>query len=90
MSERISTDIASEWKYWRMRIFVTAWVTYMTYYIGRVNIGIAKPFILNEFTEIGVVDFSLVGTIFFAMYAIGQLVNGAVGEKFEARRFISL
>ncbi len=88
MSE-VKSDINETWRYWRARIFITVWVTYMTYYLGRVNIGIAKPFIMAEFS-IDPATFGLVGTALFIMYAIGQFVNGALGDKFGAQRFVAI
>ena len=77
------------WKYWRLRIFFTVWITYMVYYIGRVNIGIAKPFIMEEY-GIEPAMFGLIGFCFFIMYAFGQFLNGQMGDKFGARRLVAL
>ena len=80
---------AKAWKSWRLRIFLTVWVTYIVYYLGRVNIGIAKPFMMAEF-GIDPGTFGLIGTSLFIMYAIGQFVNGQLGDKFGARRIVAL
>jgi len=88
MSEENTTK-QEEWRYWRIRVFVTVWVTYMTYYIGRTNIGIAKPFIIEEF-GIEPATFGLIGMAMFLMYAIGQFVNGVLGDKFGSRKLVSL
>ena len=85
----MDNDVKEKWRYWRIRIFVTVWVTYMTYYIGRINIGIAKPFIMNEF-GIDSAVFGLIGSAMFIMYAIGQFVNGALGDKLGSRRLVSI
>ena len=77
------------WKSWRLRIFLTVWVTYMVYYLGRVNIGIAKPFMMAEF-GIDPATFGLIGTALFIMYAIGQFINGQLGDKFGARRIVAV
>ncbi|MFX0185458.1 MAG: MFS transporter, partial [Candidatus Hodarchaeota archaeon] len=84
-----TSDVNNTWKYWRIRIFATVWVTYMTYYLGRVNIGIAKPFIMDEF-GIDPGTFGVIGMALFIMYAIGQFVNGALGDRIGARRLVSL
>ncbi|MFX0170554.1 MAG: MFS transporter [Candidatus Hodarchaeota archaeon] len=84
-----TSDVNNTWKYWRIRIFTTVWVTYMTYYLGRVNIGIAKPFIMDEF-GIDPGTFGVIGMALFIMYAIGQFINGALGDKIGARRLVSL
>ena len=74
---------------WRMRIFFTTWITYMIYYIGRTNISIAKPFIMDEY-GISATVMGLVGSTFFLAYAFGQFVNGFLGDKVGARRFIAI
>jgi len=76
-------------KYWRKRIFWSIWITYACYYLIRVNISVALPEIMNDFglskTAMGVVLSAL-----FTMYAIGQFVNGQLGDKFGARKLISI
>lgn len=85
----VTDEVKTAWRYWRLRVFVTVWVTYMTYYLGRVNIGIAKPFIMEEF-NIDPGTFGVIGMALFIMYALGQFVNGALGDKFGARRLVAL
>ncbi len=82
-------EVKKTYKSWRNRIFFTVWITYMIYYIGRTNISIAKPFIMDEYgISLGVMG--LIGTIFFLAYAFGQFVNGFLGDKIGARRFITI
>ncbi|GAH56156.1 unnamed protein product, partial [marine sediment metagenome] len=76
-------------KSWRLRTFITVWVTYMAFYLGRVNIGIAKPFMMAEF-GIDPGTFGTIGTALFIMYAIGQFVNGQLGDKFGAKRVVAI
>jgi OPA family glycerol-3-phosphate transporter-like MFS transporter len=77
-----------EFKKWQARVFWTVLITYAFYYLLRVNISLALPGIMGEFgltkTEMG-----LVLSAFFATYAIGQLVNGQLGDKFGARKLIA-
>ncbi|KKL81751.1 hypothetical protein LCGC14_1991640 [marine sediment metagenome] len=76
MSEALVKDptqgIPIKLKNWRIRIFFIVWVTYMIYYIGRVNIGIAKPLMTAEFT-IKALIFGIIGSAFFYAYTIRQL-----------------
>lgn len=92
MNENLNTkseaDVKSQFKSWRMRIFFTVWITYMIYYIGRTNISIAKPFIITEY-GISATVMGLIGSTFFLAYAFGQFVNGFLGDKIGARRFIA-
>jgi len=92
MSETITneTEVKKQFKSWRMRIFFTAWITYMIYYIGRTNFSIATPLILDEYTELSEGILGLVGTTFFLAYAFGQFFNGFLGDKVGPRRFITI
>ena len=78
-------DKLSSWKY---RILVSVWITYACFYLGRVNMSVAIPGIINEFsmtkTEIG-----LILTALFSLYALGQFINGQLGDKFGARKLIT-
>ena len=73
---------------WQKKMFWMMWITYASFYLLRVNISIAMPSIMSEFgltkTNMGVVLTSL----FFA-YAIGQFINGQLGDKINARRIIT-
>ena len=72
---------------WKKRILITAWITYASFYLIRINFAVAIPGIIEEFgiskTEIGMV----LTALFFA-YAIGQFVNGQLGDKFGARKLV--
>ncbi len=89
MSEIMNTETDQMWKQWRNRIFITVWVTYLTYYLGRVNFAIAKKSIEIEYPVFDLEVLGLIGTLFFLMYAGGQFVNGALGDKFGARKLVS-
>jgi OPA family glycerol-3-phosphate transporter-like MFS transporter len=82
-------DIEQRLRYWRKRIFISLWITYASFYLCRVNMSVALPGIMEEYglskTSMGIV----LSAIFF-MYAIGQFVNGQLGDKFGARKLISL
>lgn len=81
--------VAEKFKYWRKRILFTAWITYATFYLCRVNMAIAIPGITEEF---GISKTAMGGvlTALFTMYAIGQFVNGALADKAGARRLITV
>ncbi len=63
------------------------WITYASFYLGRVNISVAMPSIMAEY-DISKTNMGLVLTALFMMYAIGQFVNGQLGDKFNSRRII--
>lgn len=81
--------VSERFRYWRKRILFTTWITYASFYLCRVNISVALPGIMEEFsltkTQVGSVL-----TALFTMYAIGQFVNGQLGDKFGARKIVSI
>jgi sugar phosphate permease len=64
------------------------WMTYGAFYFGRTNISAAVPGLLEEGlskTDIG----RILGGLKIA-YAIGQLVNGQLAERFSARWLLAI
>lgn len=76
-------------KRWQLKIFVIAWITYALFYLTRANLSIAVPGIMDEYgytkTMLG-----SVGSALFATYAIGQFINGQLGDKFGARKLVTI
>jgi OPA family glycerol-3-phosphate transporter-like MFS transporter len=74
---------------WQRRIFFTAWITYASLYLGRVNISVALPTLQDSFgwskSQVG-----LIGSAFFWLYAMGQLLNGTLGDRLNPRRLVTL
>ncbi|HCK99640.1 MAG TPA: hypothetical protein DHW42_06000 [Candidatus Marinimicrobia bacterium] len=78
-----------ELKLWQRKIFWLMWITYASFYLVRVNISVAMPEIMAEYgltkTNLGAVLSAL-----FMMYAIGQFINGQLGDKLNSRRIITI
>ena len=74
--------------YWRKRVFISTWITYSTFYLCRVNMSIAIPGIMKEFGYTKTALGGIMTCLFFA-YALGQFINGQLGDKFGARKLIS-
>ena len=68
---------------------ITTWVTYACFYLCRVNISIAMPGIMGEF-GITKTERGMVLTALLSAYAIGQFINGQLGDRFGARKIIAL
>lgn len=65
----------------------TVWVTYGAFYLCRVNIGPARVEIEHAFA----IDTLQMGLVLGSLkigYAIGQLVNGQLAERFGAKRIL--
>ena len=68
-------------------IFTTAWFTYLCAYLCRVNFSSALASLSSE-KGISEDMLGVIGALFFGIYALGQLVNGYLGDKVRANRFI--
>lgn len=74
---------------WQKKIFILSWIAYASAYLSRTNLSIALPEMINSlgFNKANV---GLIGSSFFWSYAIGQLINGYIGDKVKSRFFIFL
>jgi len=72
-----------------MLIPVLAFFAYITAYLGRINLSITIPYLQNELgyskTALGIL-----ASGFFCTYAIGQLINGVLGDRINVRFFVAL
>ncbi len=82
-------DVKKKLAYWRKRVFISLWITYASFYLCRVNISIAIPGILKEYGLTKTAMGAVLTGLFFA-YAVGQFINGQLGDKFGARRLITI
>jgi OPA family glycerol-3-phosphate transporter-like MFS transporter len=73
----------------KRRMFWLMWITYASFYLGRVNLSVAIPGIMAEFgwtrTTVGAV-----GTALFWAYAVGQLVNGYLGDRLGSKVTVAI
>jgi sugar phosphate permease len=72
---------------WQRRIFVTCWLTYASFYLCRVNLSVALPALSDEFAW-SKSQAGLIGSALFWAYAVGQFVNGQLGDRVPARWFV--
>lgn len=72
-----------------LTVFAACWATYVVTYLCRVNYSSAM---LKLSQEMGISSSQLgtIGSVFFAIYAIGQLFNGWVGDKVSPYKFVSI
>lgn len=74
-------------KKWQIRIFAACFLAYTAAYICRVNISPAIP-VIQQDLELNSASMGLVGTAFFWSYALGQLINGYIGDRVSGRRLV--
>jgi len=89
VEKTLSTSVSELIGTWQKKMFWLMWITYASFYLLRVNISIAMPEIMQEFsltkTNMGLVLSSL-----FLLYAVGQFINGQLGDKLNSRRIITV
>lgn len=74
-------------EYWQKRIIILCWLAYTVAYLGRINLSIAIP-VMEKSLVFNKINLGIIGSIFFWVYAFGQLINGRLGDKYDARRFV--
>ena len=86
---RTRAQRARSFEGWQRRIFVILWVTYASFYLGRVNFSVAMPGIMADFGWTRT-DLGAIATALFWAYAIGQFINGQLGDRLGARILITV
>jgi OPA family sugar phosphate sensor protein UhpC-like MFS transporter len=74
----------------QVQLFWLLWSAYACYYLCRVNFAVAQPAILKEFPTWTGAQIGTIPSIYAAAYAVGQMVNGTLGERYGARRLMTL
>lgn len=79
--------VKKEYAHWRLRMFYSAFVAYVVFYLCKKNIATALPLISKELhytnTELGILGSSLYFT-----YAIGKFINGVLADNSNVRKFL--
>ena len=74
-------------KKWQNKIFWYCWMAYAISYLCRSNVSIALTPMMEQLgwdkTQAG-----MIGTVFFWVYALGQLVNGYLGDKISPKYYM--
>jgi OPA family glycerol-3-phosphate transporter-like MFS transporter len=72
---------------WQRRIVILGWITYAMFYLGRVNLASALPAIETDLGWSPDQTGALAGVMLWT-YALGQLVNGWLGQYVNTRRMV--
>jgi sugar phosphate permease len=75
---------------WQWRVFALLWGAYASYYLCRVNFAVAQPVILQEFPGWTNARIGTIPSVYAVFYAIGQIVNGTIGQRYGTRRMMTL
>lgn len=72
---------------WKRRTFWGVSLTYGAFYLCRLNISIALPEIGRQFSYSKTM-LGGIGSAFFILYALGQFINGQLGDRISPRLLI--
>lgn len=67
--------------------YVTLWLAYTIFYVGRLNYAVAMP-VMRESLGWSTETLGYISTAFFWVYAVGQLINGYLGDRVSCRWFV--
>jgi sugar phosphate permease len=68
--------------------FAVTWLAYATYYLGRKGFSVSKARIAAEL-GLSMGNLANIETGYLATYAIGQFVNGTLGDRIGARHLVA-
>lgn len=70
-------------------VFILCWSTYVVAYLCRINLSSVLTK-LGQSQNIDAALLGAVGSCFFAVYALGQLINGYLGDRVSPYSFLAL
>lgn len=73
----------------QVRLLITMFVAYTAAYISRTNLSPALDAIQSDFA-LSATQAGLLPTLFAIPYALGQVVNGTLADRFRPRNFITV
>ena len=73
----------------RQQAFSMTWLAYAGFYLCRKNLSVAKETIGNEYA-LSNAQLGLIDTSYLVAYAIGQFVNGTIGDRIGGKRLVAL
>lgn len=71
----------------KVMVIFTLWLAYAALYLGRHNMAMVLPVLEQELGWSPAMSGLLTG-IFFWCYAVGQLINGYLGDRWDAKRIV--
>lgn len=61
-------------------IFAVVYLAYTSIYIGRVNLSVAGPELIDG-NILNTVQMGLLGSVFSTLYAVGRIINGSISDR---------
>jgi len=85
-----TNHLPNQLRAFQVRIFWLLWGAYASYYLCRVNFAVAQPALLQEFPAWTSAQIGTIPSLYAALYALGQMVNGTLGQRYGTRRMMAL
>ena len=82
-------EVASTYRYWRLRMMYSAFLGYAVFYLVRKNISIAIP-VMEKQLGIGKANLGLFITLGDLLYGVSKFVNGMLADRANPRYFMAL
>ena len=87
--EGVDANLDRKYKFWRIRAFLGTWLAYAGFYLCRKTIAVAQPEYMKQFGW-NLIDVGIILSGYLTAYAIGQFINGVLGDKMGARRILAI
>lgn len=81
--------VKQQYRYWRVRIFISLYLGYALYYFTRKSLAFTTPFLIKEL-HMSMADIGWIGTIFSVSYAISRFTSGILCDRSNPRYFMSI
>ncbi len=82
-------ELDAKYRFWRIAAWFGTWLAYAGLYLGRKAVSVAPPEMIKEFGwHADKISFMLGG--YFWAYAVGQFINGVLGDKVGSRVMLAL
>lgn len=76
--------ISRKFRHYRMRSFTILWFVYAGYYLTRKNLSVCKTTLIDE-RGLSAAELGWIEGAFLATYALGQFLNGVLGDRLGPR-----
>jgi sugar phosphate permease len=72
------------------KVFWNIWISYATYYFGKVNLSLVIPVLLATYGDLSMYNVGMVASGFLIAYAAGQFLHGQISEKFNPFTYVAV
>ena len=85
----IMEKIKSKFASYRIRSFSILWIVYAGFYLTRKNLSVCKTSLIDDY-GLTVAELGWIEGAYLALYAVGQFLNGILGDRLGARVMLSI